>query len=347
MNKIEEQKKTLILIACDDLKNCQDIEYILTKEGYRVTPAKNISQASNMTRNLSPDIIIADIILLETEGPDAFSLLKHEAEANNIQVIILTLENEPFDIVKGFQAGADDYIKKPFRTEELLARIKLNHEIKKNRDIILQYNKELEKERTKLKRITQERANLLLELKKQNDSMKKMIITDDLTELYNHKYVMERLSQEIAGARRYSRDMSIILFDIDRFRQINVSYGHHIGNEALVRISSEIKKGLRKVDIAARYSGDEFLVILPNTDNGGAVYTADRIRKSVEELEWNYEELNVTISGGVSTLMKNENTMKYIRDENLLYMLIMRAENLLFAAKEGMNKIENALSELK
>ncbi len=337
----EEQKKPLILMVCNDLENCQDIEYILMKEGYRVTPAKNIRQASGMTRNLVPDIIIVDIILLETEGPEVFKLLKHEAEANNIQIIILILENEPFDIVKGFQAGADDYVKKPFRTEELLTRIKLNREIKKNRDVILQYDEELEAEKTKLRRITQERANLLLELKKQNDSMKKMIITDDLTELYNHKYVMERLSQEIAGARRYLRDMSIILFDIDRFRQINITYGHHIGNEVLVRISSEIRKGLRKVDIPARYSGDEFLIILPNTDNWGAVYTADRIRKSVEELAWNYEDLKVTISGGVSTIAKDENTIKYIRDENLLYMLIMKAENLLYTAKEEMNKIES------
>jgi diguanylate cyclase (GGDEF)-like protein len=163
---------------------------------------------------------------------------------------------------------------------------------------------------------------------------------DGLTELYNRKYIIERLFQEVSEAVRYSQHLSIILFCIDHFKQINAIHGDQVGNEVLMVVSGVIKSNLRKSDIAGRYSGDEFIIILPHTDNKGACLTANRLLKNINEIEWHHRGLNVTASGGVSTLKKEKNSL-VIREDLLLYELIRRADDLLYKAKKaGRNRIE-------
>ncbi|QIK37676.1 GGDEF domain-containing protein [Caldichromatium japonicum] len=137
-------------------------------------------------------------------------------------------------------------------------------------------------------------------LKAVQDELHLASITDPLTGLYNRRYLYQRLEQEIEFANRYAHPLSIILFDLDYFKQINDSFGHNLGDEVLVWISGILRSTIREVDIAGRHGGEEFLVILPHTDLEGAIEVAERLRSEIDSIEWSVHGLKVTISGGVA-----------------------------------------------
>ncbi len=181
------------------------------------------------------------------------------------------------------------------------------------------------------KRLAARKEELLHELNKKNKILENLAVTDGLTGLYNHKYIIERLQKEIAEALRYSKPLSIIMMDIDYFKKVNDTYGHQTGDDVLVGVSDGLKETLREGDIAGRYGGEEFMLILTNTDLEGAIAGAERIRQLVGNLKWDIPELAVNISAGVATL-KDENASQ----------LIEHADNLLYKAKKGgRNRVES------
>ncbi len=335
-----KEHKPLILAVSDDPETIRKINNILTIEGYRVAVANNEQQALTMMKNLLPDIIILDIIMSGTDQIEACQKLKREAETDNIQVIVSIPGSDTDDMLRWFQVRADDYITKPFKLAELLARIQTHLEIKKNRDLISCYNRELKTEKEKHESTAQEKARLIEELRRKEENIKGMVIMDSLTGLYNRKYIIERLFQEVSEAIRYSQHLSVILFSIDHFKNINNIYGDRTGNEVLSEISAEIKNNLRKSDIAGRYSGDEFIIILPHTDNKGADNTANRLLKNIRRINWKYKDLTVTVSGGIGSLKKEKDSL-IIREDKLIYELIRSADDLLYKAKQnGRDRIE-------
>ena len=171
--------------------------------------------------------------------------------------------------------------------------------------------------------------NLERELERKNKILTKQAINDSLTNIYNHRYIIERLSSEIAEAKRYSLDLSIVMFDVDHFKRINDTYGHQTGDQVLVKISSTIRDSLRQTDIIGRYGGEEFLVILPHTNIEDAYTSAERLGKNIEDLNWD-KGFKITISGGLIS-----------RKDQSASDLIMKADALLHKAKEnGRNRIE-------
>lgn len=183
----------------------------------------------------------------------------------------------------------------------------------------------IEKKESELKEVEQD----LNQLEEKNKMLDKITKTDGLTQLYNHKYIYERLEQEILKAKSFEKGLSIVMFDIDHFKHINDNYGHQEGDKVIVAVANTLKTQCRKYDILGRYGGEEFLAILPNTNIDGAMLTAERIRKRVEMLEFD-SGIKITISGGVAEY----------NDENAL-TLVKKADNLLYVAKEsGRNRIE-------
>ncbi len=162
-------------------------------------------------------------------------------------------------------------------------------------------------------------------------SLQHVAITDGLTQIYNRKHIIDTLKKELERSSRYKSKLSLLLFDIDFFKKVNDNYGHLAGDKVLIEISKCISKGLRASDCIGRYGGEEFLVIFPETGLAGAYVIADRIRKTVEELEWDFNDGKaITISGGV--------VENYGEDCS---QMIHRADELLYCAKEhGRNKIE-------
>lgn len=301
-NSIFKEKTPLVLMVDDVAKNLQVLGTILSKEKYKIAAANNGEQAINIANNTFPDLILLDIMMPGINGFEVCARLKKDPKTKDIPIIFLTAKMEPEDIVKGFETGAVDYIAKPFNSIELLARVKTHLELKISRDL----------------------------LKIKNEQLEKLAITDSMTGLYNHRYIIDVLSERIKEAKRYKQSLSVAMLDIDNFKKVNDNHGHPFGDFVLIRISTIIEETIRKTDIVGRYGGEEYLIIFTNTGKRNAFNTLERIRKSIEKEKWDRGDLVVTVSGGLSEL-KDENYSK----------LIKKADKLLYKAKEnGRNRNE-------
>lgn len=224
----------------------------------------------------SIDMILCDLEMPRMDGFKFLGMMKSRPELQNIPVIILTGMNDRIQKIKGLENGACDYITKPFDPEELVARVKVHLKIKKLQD----------------------------DLKKSNELLHDLSITDFLTGLYNRRYLIESLNREIVRADRKDGSLSLIVIDIDHFKRVNDTYGHQQGDLVLQIVSGIIKKELRNYDIAARFGGEEFFAILPDVTAAEAMLVAERIRSAVEDYRFENDlfDLELTISLGVADL---------------------------------------------
>jgi diguanylate cyclase (GGDEF)-like protein len=308
--KLTETKQPLILIVEDTIRNIQVIGSIFKKEDFKIAVTTSSKEALSIVNEINPDIILLDIMMPEMDGYEVCNRLKASDKTKDIPVIFLTAKGDPDSIIKGFNVGAIDYISKPFNRAELLSRVQNHLEIKRSREVIA--------------KIAEERKNLLMELEQKNEELERLAVTDSLTGMYNHKYIIDRLSQEVAKAKRYQIELSIVMFDIDHFKNINDTYGHQVGDDVLFKVTSTIKSRIRETDIAGRFGEEEFLVILPNINLDNSCIVAEKIRACIQDLKWKHDKLQVTISGGVAGF-SGENMTE----------LIKKADINLYKAKEG------------
>ncbi|MCP4130666.1 MAG: GGDEF domain-containing protein [bacterium] len=199
-------------------------------------------------------------------------------------------------------------------------------------DKLQKVNEDLEDEHGKSLALLFENVYQRVLLAEKNKELEKIVVIDGLTELYNHKYMVERLAYEIEKARRYAHDLSIVMLDIDYFKKINDTYGHQAGDNVLIQIAALFKKNFRKADIIGRYGGEEFIVVMPYTCIENGFNAAERLRKSTESYQWDISELSVTISGGICSYDHD--------DASDINEFIKKADTLLYKAKdEGRNRI--------
>lgn len=291
-----------ILIVDDVPQNLQILGQVLSQEGYRVAVATNGMQALEVAIKVDPDLILLDVMMPEMDGFEACRRLKKIEQLENVPVIFLTARNSTDDVVTGFDAGAVDFVSKPFINVELLARVK-----------------------------TQIRVNSLMkELEQKNKELEEKAVHDDLTGLFNHGYMFEQLSYCQQLSWRYNKPLSVIMFDLDHFKQVNDTWGHQVGDAVLKSVSDIIKDAVRQVDIAGRYGGEEFMIICPETSLENTLLLAERIREEIASAEIGDQGLKVTISGGVAESQENEPVEK----------LVNRADELLYTSKHaGRNQI--------
>lgn len=170
----------------------------------------------------------------------------------------------------------------------------------------------------------------ITELEESLARLRELAFSDSLTGLFNHKHCYELLEERVESAQRYLNDLTIILLDIDNFKAINDTWGHQTGDRVLKEISLAIRESIRHIDIAGRYGGEEFLLVLPQTGEAGAKIIAERIRKKIETLTFDEEDLRVTISGGIAR-----------HEGQSALQLVAQADILLYTAKHnGRNRIE-------
>ena len=183
---------------------------------------------------------------------------------------------------------------------------------------------------TERRRMSEELQKKNRQLEKINSILKLQATTDSLTQLFNHRHTMESLQSEIKRAYRYHHPLSIMMMDLDHFKKVNDIYGHQVGDEVLITTAQIIKNNLRNVDIAGRYGGEEFLLILPQTDLQNSLQVAQRIRLQIEQANFKQQDLKITISIGVAQY--NDEDMEHF---------IKRVDSLLYLAKNnGRNRIE-------
>jgi two-component system cell cycle response regulator len=256
----------------------------------------------------NPDLILLDVMMPDASGFDICRKLKATSETRNIPVIFLTGASDVDQKVLGFDVGAVDYIQKPFDSAELSARVRAALRTKRFQDMLAQ------------------RAMI-----------------DGLTGLWNRAHFDQRLHEEIAAAQRYDRPMSLIMMDVDKFKNLNDNHGHPFGDEVLQAIGDVLQESARMTDWPCRYGGEEFGFILRETDLEGAIIMAERVRAEIEGLELRNkaQAVSVTASFGVvsSTLCMNpvELSSKWV---------IESADKALYAAKEsGRNRVCTAARE--
>jgi diguanylate cyclase (GGDEF)-like protein len=178
-------------------------------------------------------------------------------------------------------------------------------------------------------------ASLALQNALLHEELERLSVTDRLTELYNHGYFQQRLEEELGRASRFSHTLSLIMIDIDDFKEFNDTYGHPRGDKVLQQVSETIRANLREMDVAARYGGEEFVVVLPETDNDGAYAVAERIREGVADLDFIGAEgsppVHKTVSVGVATFPEHASVQG---------RLIEAADRAMYTAKRaGKNKV--------
>ncbi|MCD6165728.1 PleD family two-component system response regulator [bacterium] len=291
--EIPTKKEAKILVVDDIAINLELQKAYLTTAGYEVIEAKSGQEALQKVRDEKPDLILLDVMMPKMSGYEVCKILKNDPETQFIPIIMVTALTSVEDKIRGIEAGADDFISRPFNKTELMARVKSLLRIKFLQDQLHQRMQELSEARERLQQLA---------------------ITDGLTGLFNYRYFREQLEHEINRAERHNLDVSLVMMDIDFFKYYNDRNGHLAGDEVLKHIANILCSNVRKIDIAARYGGEEFALILPETDKNSAVIVAEKIRKLIEDDPIPHEERQpngkLTISMGVSNFPDDSRTAK-------------------------------------
>lgn len=281
-----------ILVVDDCPVNLKIINKLLGDE-YEVMLAGDGRTAIQLATSYIPDLILLDILMPEMDGYAVCRCIKNQEATAEIPIIFITVVSESNSIVKGFEAGAQDYIIKPFGSEELRARIKTHLELKKSKEEVKAYARQLEEKN--------------LELNKALIKLEIAATKDYLTDLPNRRYMMQRFEEEVARLRDTPGEMALILADVDEFKRINDQYGHVCGDQSLKAIADAMLASTSKTDIVSRWGGDEFLILLPDTDMTRARAVAAKILETVGKapVRDKGREIPVTITLGVTVYDPN------------------------------------------
>ncbi len=258
-----------ILLVDDDMVITTRLSKQLTTAGHHVSVCRDGESALKYVLEHRPSVLIIDWRMQPMDGLELCKALRALAFGKNLYIIMLTAAESEDDLVKAFAAGIDDYMTKLVSLRELLSRLRAGQRI-----VMLQ--QEVEKERRDIQRYT-------TELAANNRRLEQIAYTDILTELPNRRYGLSRLEREFAAALRLNRPLSVLMLDLDHFKEINDMFGHDGGDQILAHAAKLIRQSARVCDISCRLGGEEFLVIAPNTDGATAMLLAERIRNAIEK----------------------------------------------------------------
>ena len=310
----DDQKKlnsnVRILVVDDEKINIQVLANHLFLQHYLVDIASNGVEALCKISKNNYDLILLDVMMPKMSGYEVCKKIREVSSIYDMPVIMLTAKNHPQDIVVGFDVGANDYITKPFEKNELLARVKTMLSLKSA-------------------------VKTAIENAKMFGEAKSLANMDGLTGLNNRRHLFELAKIEWDNSRSKQKSLSVLMMDIDNFKKFNDVYGHDIGDKILKLVAETIFKAVRGIDIVGRYGGEEFAVILPDTQIVAARLTAERIRKAVESQCLSvdkFDDLKCSVSIGVASLDDNATELE---------QLFKNADNMLYKAKEsGRNRVK-------
>lgn len=307
------EKRNRILVAEDDPVSRRMLQSLLDKWGYEVESATDGMEALQLLECAgAPPLAILDWMMPGLEGPQICQRLRADAERPYIYVLLLTARSQKGDLLRGLEAGADDYLTKPFDAQELRVRLAVGQRI-----LDLQRN--------------------LIEAR---EELRFSATHDNLTGLANRGVSMEALHQEYARQAREGGCFGVIMADVDHFKHVNDTYGHLCGDSVLKEVTLRMKASVRPYDTVGRYGGEEFLIVVPSSEALGTLRLADRIRKAIEAtpIVTDSGEIKVTASFGVSA----STIARPLPPEVLLRL----ADDALYRAKQqGRNRAEIGVAE--
>jgi two-component system cell cycle response regulator len=311
------------LVADDNVVARKIASLCLSREGIEVHEAEDGKQAYDIIRASGDtmDIVITDLVMPNMDGMELCTKIRQDLGKQDVPIIVLTAMSDLSEILEVFKVGASDYLVKPFSKEELLARINVHIE------------------RSKVNRELRETISLL---KEANQKIEKLSIMDPLTGCYNRGYLNKQILTEIKRAIRYGKPFSIILSDIDHFKNVNDSFGHQVGDAVLIRFVKNLQNIIRsEMDWIARYGGEEFLVVLPETTVSNAEVVAEKLRTSVSDqpIRCEAERVSITASFGVTGF----DPVNQSASVTLEQILKAADENLYRAKNEGRDRVVSSL----
>lgn len=248
---------------------------LLKRAGYQVETCENGKQALQLMSDPGHfQLLVTDWEMPEMDGVSLCRAVRAQPDTGYVYTILLTSRDAIEHLVAGLQAGADDYLTKPVLEPELLARLNTGKRI-----------------------VTLERS-----LRAANEENRRLSVTDALTSAHNRRYLMEKVPVEIERSARYGHPLSVVMCDVDHFKQLNDTYGHQAGDEVLKHVVALIRRKIRTLDWIARFGGEEFVIVLPETNFANALKVAETLRVAVADsaCEFGGRELPVTASFGVS-----------------------------------------------
>ncbi|MBN3962268.1 EAL domain-containing protein [Nostoc sp. NMS8] len=315
-----DPNKKDILIIDDMADNLRVLSSILTREGYNVRKALNWQMALTATQTVLPDLILLDIMMPEVDGYEICQTFKAWELTADIPVIFISALDDVFDKVKAFRVGGVDYISKPFEFQEVLVRVQNQLALRSARLEILKLNVELEdrvKERTsELEKTLQKLQQEIHSRQKLQSQLLDIALHDSLTGLPNRVLFIRRLENALNRAKQESSYQFAVLFlDCDRFKVVNDSLGHLVGDELLIGIARRLQACLIPIDTLARLGGDEFGILLENiTDINIAIQVAEQILQQLS-LAFKLSRYEVFMNASIGISWGNKN---YDRPEYLL-----------------------------
>ena len=295
-----------ILVIEDRLETVAWFSSALTPQ-HEVTSVDTFEEALVRVRGGDPDLVVVSLGMRGFDGLRLCSQLRSLPEGRNVPILVVVSDGDRRKLTQALEMGVNDYLTRPVDRNELVARVRTQLRKKRYADRL--------------------RHNVQLSLE--------MAITDQLTGLHNRRYMSRHLDNLIASAKKNGKPLAFVIMDIDYFKSVNDSHGHDIGDEVLKEFANRIAANVRGIDLACRYGGEEFVVVMPDTDVAFAYSVSERLRHSIETTPFRISRspnsLNLTISIGIAALEGNGDNAE---------ALLHRADQALYSAKKtGRNRV--------
>jgi two-component system cell cycle response regulator len=286
-----------ILAVDDDPVTLKLLKHHLALDGHSLMLAVNGTEALSIAMRERPQMIVTDLSMPEMDGLELCRALRSSTVCTDAYVLVVTGHEEETRVVEAFEAGADEYVNKPFNPKILLARVRAGQRM-------IEMREHAEHDKQELNRRNAQMTIL-------NRQLKAAAMTDVLTELPNRRYAMRRLEEALAMSRSQGTPLSVILLDIDHFKSVNDRFGHDVGDFVLREAARVLRTCTRKNEEVCRLGGEEFLVIVPESTREASAYFAERLRQAIEGLELHIGGYrgSVTVSLGVSGLEDGATTV--------------------------------------
>lgn len=266
-----------VVLVVDDDPDCRELlSRRLGARGYEPLSASSVAAARAILDKRTPDAILLDLTMPGTDGLTYLQELRREQRTHSIPVLLISARHESSTQVTGLEFGADDYVTKPFNYPVLFARLKTHLRVR----------------------------SLMTQLEDQKRLLQKIATHDDLTGILNRRALLQALDIEMNRTLRYGRPLSVLMLDLDGFKEVNDSMGHAAGDEVLRQLVDRIASKLRDPDLLGRLGGDEFGIILPETDLDHAIRVAQRVRLAIggQPMSTHSSAIRIMASIGASTL---------------------------------------------
>lgn len=297
-------EESSILLIDDDEVLSQYLKRRLELDGYRVDEAADVETAKRLLRTNKYDLITLDLMMHPHSGYELFEFLKEDPSLKWVPLIVLSGRNDLKDKVRCFYLGSDDYVTKPFEYEELAARI--------------------------------------FGLLKRTKSFEDMAFRDPLTGVYNRRYFDHHVDMELLRHKRHPAPLSVVFIDIDKFKLVNDTYGHGVGDMVLQGLTHILQQQLRSSDLLARYGGEEFVVLMPNTTVQDAMKAMEGILKRVHSLPMAHHDgkpLYITFSAGVVEWVEGNTKMNWLRQaDEAMYQAKLQGRNRVLRYDERLDE---------